>query len=169
MSQDSSLPLPLETPAAQYFDQSVGVAAYRDSDALRTQLQGGHETRVAARCQVRPVQARSAQMIGSALALAREREQMLVSLLGVRPPIRLRSVAFTPQRLREPTVALHQAGRYIRAGVTARALRSPLRPNTSVELRANGVAHWPSSAGPAAHLALAVQRATPSSPAHLKR
>ena len=42
-------------------------------------------------------------------------------------------------------------------------------PNTSVELRANGVAHWPSSAGPAAHFALAVQRATPSSPAHLKR
>ena len=43
------------------------------------------------------------------------------------------------------------------------------RPNPSVELRANGVAHWPSSAGPVAHFALAVQRATPSSPAHLKR
>ena len=43
------------------------------------------------------------------------------------------------------------------------------RPNPSVELRANGMAHWPSRAGPAAHFALAVQRATPSSPAHLKR
>jgi len=38
-------------------------------------------------------------------------------------------------------------------------------PNTSLKLSANGVARWPSSAGPAAHFALAVQRATPSSPA----
>ena len=112
---------------------------------------------------------RSTVTFKSALALARKREQMLVSLLGVRPPVRLLSVALTPQGLREPTVALHEAGRYIRAGVTAFTLRTPLRPNHSVELRANGVAHWPSSAGPAAHLALAVQRATPSSPAHLKR
>ena len=143
MSQDSSLPLPLETPAAQYFDQSVGVAAYRNSGALRTQLQGGHETGVAARCQVRPVQARSTQMIGSALALAREREQTLVSSLGVRPPVRLLSVALTLRRLREPTVALHEAGRYIRAGVTAFTLRTPLRPNHSVELRANGLSPGP--------------------------
>ena len=42
-------------------------------------------------------------------------------------------------------------------------------PNPSVKLSVNGVPHWPSSAGPAAHFALAVQRATPSSPAYLKR
>ena len=38
-------------------------------------------------------------------------------------------------------------------------------PNPSLKLSANGVPHWPSSAGPAAHFALAVQRATPSAPA----
>jgi len=38
-------------------------------------------------------------------------------------------------------------------------------PNPSFKRSANGMSHWPSSAGPAAHFALAVQRATPSSPA----
>ena len=38
-------------------------------------------------------------------------------------------------------------------------------PNHSLKLSANGVSRWPSSAGPAAHFALAVQRATPLSPA----
>jgi len=38
-------------------------------------------------------------------------------------------------------------------------------PNTSLKLSANGVSRWPSSAGPAAHFALAVQRATPLAPA----
>ena len=42
-------------------------------------------------------------------------------------------------------------------------------PNPSVKLSANGVPRWPSSAGPAAHFALAVQHVTPSSPAYLKR
>ena len=42
-------------------------------------------------------------------------------------------------------------------------------PNPSVKLSANGVPHWPSSAGPAAHFALAVHHVTPSSPAYLKR
>ena len=42
-------------------------------------------------------------------------------------------------------------------------------PNPSVKLSTNGVPHWPSSAGPAAHFALAVQHVTPSSPAYLKR
>ena len=50
------------------------------------------------------------------------------------------------------------------AGSSAAAL-----PNPSVKLSTNGVPHWPSSAGPAAHFALAVQRATPSAPAYLKR
>ena len=50
------------------------------------------------------------------------------------------------------------------AGSTAAAL-----PNPSVKLRANGVPHWPSSAGPAAHFALAVQHVTPSAPAYLER
>ena len=38
-------------------------------------------------------------------------------------------------------------------------------PNPSLKLSPNGVAHRPSSAGPSAHFALAVQRATPSVPA----
>ena len=47
--------------------------------------------------------------------------------------------------------------------------RAAALPNHSVKLSANGVPHWPSSAGPAAHFALAVQRVTPSSSAYLKR
>ena len=43
----------------------------------------------------------------------------------------------------------------------SRHLRAP-RPNPSFKPTPDGVAHWPSSAGPAAHFALAVQRATPS-------
>ena len=50
------------------------------------------------------------------------------------------------------------------AGIRAAAL-----PNPSVKLSANGVPRWPSSAGPAAHFALAVQHATPSAPAYLER
>ena len=38
-------------------------------------------------------------------------------------------------------------------------------PNPSLKLSPNGVSRRPSSAGPAAHFALAVQRATPSVPA----
>jgi hypothetical protein len=38
-------------------------------------------------------------------------------------------------------------------------------PNPSFKRSANSVPRWPSSAGPAAHFALAVQRGTPSSPA----
>ena len=41
----------------------------------------------------------------------------------------------------------------------------PLRPNPSLKRSANGMSRWPSSAGPAAHFALAVQRAMPLSPA----
>ena len=40
-----------------------------------------------------------------------------------------------------------------------------LRSNPSLKRSPNGMAHWPSSAGPSAHFALAVQRATPSVPA----
>ena len=39
------------------------------------------------------------------------------------------------------------------------------RPNNSFKLSPNGMSRWPSSAGPAAHFALAVQRAMPSVPA----
>ena len=42
-------------------------------------------------------------------------------------------------------------------------------PNPSLKLSANGVPHWPPSAVPSAHFALAVQRATPSTPAYLER
>ena len=51
-----------------------------------------------------------------------------------------------------------------RAGSKAAAL-----PNPSVKLSTNGMPHWPSSAGPAAHFALAAQRAMPSAPAYLER
>ena len=47
--------------------------------------------------------------------------------------------------------------------------RAAALPNPSVKLSANGVPHWPPSAGPVAHFALAVQRATPLAPAYLKR
>ena len=40
-----------------------------------------------------------------------------------------------------------------------------LRPNPLLKLISNGVPHWPSSAGPAAHFALAAQRVTSSAPA----
>jgi len=40
-----------------------------------------------------------------------------------------------------------------------------LMPNPSFKPSPNSVARWPSSAGPAAHFALAVQRATLSVPA----
>ena len=50
------------------------------------------------------------------------------------------------------------------AGSSAAALSNP-----SVKLSANGVPHWPSSAGPAAYFALTVQRVTPSAPAYLER
>ena len=38
-------------------------------------------------------------------------------------------------------------------------------PNNSFKLSPNGMSRWPSSAGPAAHFALAVHHATPSVPA----
>lgn len=37
--------------------------------------------------------------------------------------------------------------------------------NSLLKLSHNGVAHWPLSAAPAAHLALAIQRTTPLGPA----
>ena len=40
-----------------------------------------------------------------------------------------------------------------------------LRPNHSLKLSANGMAHWPSGAGASPHFAPAVQRATPLAPA----
>ena len=43
--------------------------------------------------------------------------------------------------------------------------RANVTPNPSLKRSANGMSRWPSSAGPAAHFALAVQRAMPSSPA----
>ena len=81
---------------------------------------------------------------------------------------------------RRPALRIVLQSSYIRDAAVVRVARNTValqppartsrqRSNPSVELRANGVAHWPSSAGPAAHFALAVQRATPSSPAHLKR
>jgi len=40
-----------------------------------------------------------------------------------------------------------------------------MTPNPSLKRSDNGMSHLPSSAGPAAHFALAVQRAMPLSPA----
>jgi hypothetical protein len=47
--------------------------------------------------------------------------------------------------------------------------RSAALPNPSVKRSANSASRWPSSAGPAAHFALAVQRATLLATAYLKR
>ena len=43
---------------------------------------------------------------------------------------------------------------------TLASLPRELMPNPSLKASPNSVAHWPSSAGPAAHFALALQRAT---------
>ena len=48
---------------------------------------------------------------------------------------------------------------------TLASLPRALMPNPSLKRSANGMSRWPSSAGPAAHFALAVQRATLSVPA----
>ena len=47
---------------------------------------------------------------------------------------------------------------------TRRAAFGEAMPNTSLKLSTNGMSRWPSSAGPAAHFALAVQRVLPLSP-----
>jgi hypothetical protein len=47
----------------------------------------------------------------------------------------------------------------------AYAVPQRVRPNPSLKQSANGMSRWPSSAGPAAHFALAVQHAMPLSPA----
>ena len=49
--------------------------------------------------------------------------------------------------------------------VAAHPSNNAVLPNPSLKRSANGMPLWPSSAGPAAHFALAVQRAMPSSPA----
>ena len=49
--------------------------------------------------------------------------------------------------------------------IQTRLYHRELRPNLSLKRSANGMSRWPSSAGPAAHFALAAQRAMPSSPA----
>ena len=50
-------------------------------------------------------------------------------------------------------------------GSNRRAGFARVQPNPSLKRSANSVAHWPSSAGASPHFALAVQRATLSSPA----
>ena len=52
-----------------------------------------------------------------------------------------------------------------RIGNRSLGSRLKTQPNPSLKLSPNSVAHWPSSAGPSAHFALAVQRATLSVPA----
>ena len=49
--------------------------------------------------------------------------------------------------------------------IVMQANHASVQPNNSFKLSPNGMSHWPPSAGPAAHFALAVQRATPSVPA----
>jgi len=46
-------------------------------------------------------------------------------------------------------------------GGLAAFLRVAASSNPSLKRSANGMSHWPSSAGPSAHFALAVQRAMP--------
>ena len=47
----------------------------------------------------------------------------------------------------------------------SRPTMSSMGSNPSLKRSANGMSRWPSSAGPTAHFALAVQRAMPLSPA----
>ena len=61
--------------------------------------------------------------------------------------------------------ARHHFGGQHHGTVGSVGRRRAARPNTSLKLSANGVAHWPSGAGASPHFAPAVQRATPLSPA----
>ena len=65
-------------------------------------------------------------------------------------------------RMSHTRVAAHLAWLFSSAHLAA---VGEAMPNTSLKLSANGVAHWPSGAGPAAHFAPAVQCTTPLAPA----
>ena len=90
------------------------------------------------------------------------------------PVLRMHRRASNPG-IKVPTISRKSVARVraARATVPSIRLRSAARraavgsamPNTSLKLSANGVAHWPSGAGPAAHFAPAVQCTTPLSPA----
>lgn len=54
--------------------------------------------------------------------------------------------------------------KYLEEAKTAYRVSSKT-PNPSLKLSSNGVSHWSSGAGPAAHFAPAAQRATPLAPA----
>ena len=79
-------------------------------------------------------------------------------------PLGFAAVRSPAHKLLRHAVAQHRW--QARQGGCPSALPVPAaRPNPSLKRSANGMSHWPSSAGPAAHFALAVQRATPLSPA----
>ena len=71
------------------------------------------------------------------------------------------------QASRQPTSSAAVKAASGRCRVNARhasGLRWQALPNPSLKASPNSVAHWLSSAGPAAHFALALQRATLSGP-----
>ena len=76
----------------------------------------------------------------------------------------------SPRQLHERSViGFHGAPRRRSHGmlvvVIVQANHVTVLPNNSVKLSPNGMSRWPSSAGPTAHFALAVQHVTPSVPA----
>ena len=62
--------------------------------------------------------------------------------------------------------ALRRCSHGMLAVIAMQANHVSVLPNNSFKLSPNGMSRWPSSAGPAAHFALAVQHATPSVPAY---
>ena len=83
-----------------------------------------------------------------------EKHRDLVAL-GVPSPVRQRS---SSGEVSSPRFKILQETSF-------KLFSSPLRPNPSLKLSANGMSRCPSSAGASPHFALAVQRAMPLSPA----
>ena len=83
---------------------------------------------------------------------------------GLRSPSAMAATKSPPRRL----VSRHAPGTQICQGLCAfhsHAASNAVKPNPSFKPSPNSVARQPSSAGPAAHFALAVRRATLSGPA----
>ena len=92
-----------------------------------------------------------------------------------RAPAAKRPVLLASVRSGGKNVAVHVSPRLVvqakpavpgsRGVVAARRTRRQVVANPSLKPSPNGAPRWPSSAGPSAHFALAVQRATPPVPA----
>jgi hypothetical protein len=93
------------------------------------------------------------------------------SFVSQRPALSPREIAAWRGRWQQSSAVVRQefqgkqgrrANRRAASGIRSNRARTP---NPPLKRSANGVPHWPSSARPAAHFALAAQRVTPLAPA----